>query len=265
MKILQYTCALILSVSFLACSSDDDATENLSNQKGNVVLKYDNSVAGQDFIFSTQYSKSNNETYTLTNLKYIVSNVRLKTASGVTFTYPESKNAFIIDESDANTAGQVLINLEDVDAGDYTEITFGIGIDQDRFAKGADGQGAFLDLASEEGMLWSWATGYKFVRFDGSYSTSTVNNDALNIHMGSVGTTIDNYKEVTLTFPNTIKVRSDKTPQVHIVADISKVFDGATPAHFSDGYNQVHTDEAKTNVIATNIQGMFSVHHVHND
>ena len=159
----------------------------------------------------------------------------------------------------------ILVNLEDIDAADYAEITFGIGIDQSRFILGAEGQGEFLTLAQEEGMMWSWATGYKFVRFDGTFSTSTITDEALNIHMGSVGTTLDNYREVTLTFPNTVRVRDNKSPEIHIVADISKIFDGETSVNFSDGYNQVHTNETTTPIIANNIQSMFMVHHVHND
>ena len=141
-------------------------------------------------------------------------------------------------------------------------VTFGVGIDQERFALGADGQGDFLDYASDEGMMWSWATGYRFIRLDGTYSTTSITDDALNIHMGSVGTSLDNYREVTLPLPNTILVRENKTPQIHIKADILKIFDGI---NIADGYNQVHTDATTTPVIAGNIQSMFSIHHVHNE
>ena len=80
--------------------------------------------------------------------------------------------------------------------------------------------------------------------------------------MGSVGTSLDNYKEVTLPLPNTVLVRDNKTPQIHIKADILKIFDGI---NIADGYNQVHTDANTTPVIASNIQSMFSIHHVHNE
>ncbi|NRB58632.1 MAG: hypothetical protein HRU50_01670 [Winogradskyella sp.] len=265
MKILKYTIALLMCATLLNCSNDDDHSEDLTGQKGDVVLKFDNAVGDQDFIFGTTYNKSNNESFVLNNLKYIISNVRVTDTDGNTYTYPTELNAFIIDEADGNNAGEILVNLEDIDAADYAEITFGIGIDQSRFILGAEGQGEFLTLAQEEGMMWSWATGYKFVRFDGTFSTSTITDEALNIHMGSVGTTLDNYREVTLTFPNTVRVRDNKSPEIHIVADISKIFDGETSVNFSDGYNQVHTNETTTPIIANNIQSMFMVHHVHND
>lgn len=266
MKLLKYTFALLACAIMTNCSSDDDNnTGDLTGQTGELVLKFDNSIGDQDFIFGTTYSKSNNETYQLSTLKYIISNVRVKDNEGKTFAYPTDNNVFIVNEANGNNAGEIYITLNNVDAANYTEITFGIGIDQNRFGLGAEGQGDFLDLASEEGMMWSWATGYRFVRLDGTFSTSTVTDEPLAIHMGSVGTSLDNYKEVTLTFPNTVLVRENKTPEVHIVADISKVFDGVTSVNFEDGYDQVHTDANETPVIATNVQSMFQIHHVHND
>lgn len=266
MKLYKYAFALMICAIITSCSKDnDDNGEDLTGQKGNLLLKFDNAVGDQDFIFNTSYNKSNNESYKLSTLKYIISNVRVKDNNGNTYTYPTESNIFIVNEADANNAGEIYITLGDVDAADYTEITFGLGVDQERFALGADGQGDFLDLASDEGMMWSWATGYRFVRFDGTYSTATLTDEPLNIHMGSVGTSLDNYREVTLTFPNTVRVRDNKSPEVHIKADIAKVFDGATSVNFTDGYNQVHTDATTTPIIASNVQTMFMVHHVHND
>ena len=265
MKLLKYTFALLVCAFLTNCSSDDDNTEDLTGQTGSVVLKFDNAVGDQDFIFGTTYNKSNNESFQLSTLKYIISNVRIKDSEGNTFTYPVEDNVFIINEEDGNNAGEIWVVLDNVDAADYTEITFGVGIDQERFALGAEGQGEFLDLASDEGMLWSWATGYRFVRLDGTFSSDTFTDEPLNVHMGSVGTTLDNYREVTLGFPNTILVRDDKTPQIHMVADISRVFDGTTSVNLSEGYNQVHTSDVTTPVIANNMQSMFTVHHVHND
>jgi len=83
--------------------------------------------------------------------------------------------------------------------------------------------------------------------------------------MGSVGSALDNYREVNLTLPNTIRVRETMQPEIHIKADISQAFDGLTSVNFMDGYDQVHTDAEETPVIANNVMGMFEVHHVHNN
>jgi hypothetical protein len=267
MKLLKYTFALLACAIFTACSSDDDNNqpEDLTGQTGVITLKYDNGVGDQDFIFGTTYNKSNSESFKLETLKYMISNVRFTDSNGNIFEYPTEDNVFIINELDGNNAGEIFVTLEGVDAADYVSVTFGVGIDQDRFALGAAGQGTFLDYATDQGMMWSWASGYKFIRLDGTYSTSAVSDQPLAVHMGSVGTALDNYKEVTLSFPNTVLVRADKTPEVHIKADIAKVFDGTTTANFADGYDQVHTDVNETPIIATNIATMFEGQHVHND
>lgn len=264
MKILKLSFALLLCAIISSCSSDDSG-EDLTGQTGELIIKFDNGVGDQDFIFGTTYTKSNNESYQLETLKYLISNITLTDNEGNVYTYPYNDNIFIISEANANNAGEIYVTLNDVDAADYTEISFGIGIDQDRFALGADGQGDFLTTAEEEGMLWSWATGYRFTRLDGTYSSDIATDEALNIHMGSVGTAIDNYREVTLALPNTVLVREDSSPQIHIVADIALLFDGNTSVSFDEGYSQVHVDETTTGVIANNAMEMFSVHHIHND
>jgi len=252
MKLLKYTLPLLLSVLTISCSdSEDDNIVDLADQTGEIILKFDNGVGDSDFIFGTTYEKSNNESFQLSNLKYIISNVRLTDSEGNVFMYPTEENVFIIDESDANTAGEVWLSLEGIDAADYVSVTFGLGIDQERFALGADGQADFLAEAQEEGMFWAWASGYV--------------DEPLNIHMGSVGTSLDNYKEVTLELPNSLLVREDATPEIHIKADLAKVWDGVTIANFVDGYDQVHTDVDETPIIAANVIEMFEVHHVHND
>ena len=268
MKILKYLLPLLLSILTISCSDSDD-TEDLAGETGEIILKFDNGVGDQDFIFGTEYTKSNNESFQLSNLKYIISNVRLTDSEGNVFMYPTEDNVFIIDESDANTAGEVWLSLDGIDAADYVSVTFGVGIDQDRFALGADGQADFLAEAQSEEMFWAWASGYKFVRFDGTYSATSGDkalvDEPLNIHMGSIGTSLDNYKEVTLELPNSLLVREDATPEIHIKADLAKVWDGVTIANFVDGYDQVHTDVDETPIIAANVIEMFEVHHVHND
>jgi len=268
MKLLKYT-LLLVSILTISCSDDNtDPIEDLVGQTGEIVLKFDNGVGDTDFIFETEYNKSNDESFQLTNLKYIISNVRFTDNEGNEFTYTEEDNIFIIDESEANDSGEVWLTLGGIDAADYVSVTFGVGVDQERYALGVDGQGDFLALANEKEMMWGWATGYKFVRFDGLYSVSTddtLTEQPLNIHMGSIGTDLDNYKEITLDLPNSLIVREDTSGEIHIKADLEKVWDGIIEANFVDGYDQVHTDIVETPIIATNVVNMFEVHHVHND
>lgn len=253
-------CSIIAS-----CSSDDSTTENLEGQSGPITLKFDNGVGDQDFIFNSNYNKSDGESFKLETLKYIISNVRFTDNNGNTFTPPSNENIFIVDEANGNNAGEIFVSFNDVQAADYTQVTFGLGVDQDRFAQGAAGQGDFLQQAQDAGMFWTWASGYKFMRLDGTFTSGARVNEALNIHMGSVGTSLDNYREVTLDLTNTARVREGSNPEIHLKVDIMKILEGTTTVSFADGYDQVHTDATETPIIADNFMQSFSVDHVHND
>lgn len=268
MKISKIVCAALVYLTVVSCSkSNDDNNKGdggTSESNGSVILKFDNGVGDQDFIFNTTYNKSNDESYQLKDVKYIISNIRLKDKNGTEYMYPKDKNIFIVSEANGNNAGEIKIELDGVDSGSYNEITFGIGVDQERYKLGAKGQGDFLEKAEEEGMTWTWATGYKFTLINGECSYDGNTGENIAIHVGSLGTTVDNYEEVTLALPNSIKVSDGKKPEVHVFANLSKLFDGNKALHFIDGYNEVHTNAEKMNDIMGNITRMFSVSHVHN-
>ena len=268
MKFLKITLAVLASISLFSCSSDDNETEIVEGETGSLKLKFDNGVGDSDFAFETEYTRENGETYTLNNLKYIISNIVLTAADGSTFSYSDNSDTFIVDEASANTAGEIIVTLDGVNAADYTSVTFGLGIDQETYLKGIDGQGDFLLEAEEKGMTWAWAMGYKFIRLDGTFTPAPSEEDDMNnltIHMGSIGPTLDNYQDFSFEFGNSALVREDKTPEIHIKADIAKVFDGTTSLSFANGDNSIQASAEKTPIVASNAGLMFTFDHVHND
>lgn len=269
MKISKILGFALLCFAIVSCSKSNDyngggGDGGTSSSKGTVILKFDNGIGDQDFIFNTSFTKSNNESYQLKDLKYIISNIRLKDKNGNEYSYPKDKNVFIVSEANGNNAGEIKIQLDNVDGGTYSQITFGLGIDQERYKLGADGQGDFLVKAEAEDMLWAWATGYKFTLINGTCSYGDKTDENVAIHIGSLGTTTDIYNEVTLDFPNSIRVADDKKPEVHVFTDVSKLFDGVKTLNFTDGYNEVHTNAKKMEDLMGNLKRMFSISHVHN-
>jgi hypothetical protein len=81
--------------------------------------------------------------------------------------------------------------------------------------------------------------------------------------MGSHGSSLDNYKEITLDLTNSARVRTDLTPEIHVVADLSNVLSGTTTFLLDDAA-QIHVDAVKSPQIATNVNSMFTIDHVHN-
>lgn len=251
---------LSLIITLSSCSSDDDATQELSGEN-NLTIEFDNSVNGDDLLLGTStYTNSNNETLTINRFNYIVSNFVLIDAEGNEYIYSKDDSYFVISEEEAMNE----VILENIPAGDYVAMRFGVGVDQEKYLQGAAGQGDFLQIAEETNMMWSWQAGYKFLNFEGTFTSPTV-TDATNfqIHMGSHGSSLDNYKEVTVELPTAALVSNSLSPILHFAVDANEILDGNTKILLSEKA-VVMIDEVKSPQIAVNATGMFRVDHVHN-
>lgn len=244
-----------LSLFVLSCQKDEEVISGT----GNLEIEFDNAFGSNDLILNTQSNTtSNNEVLKVSKLKYIISNIVLTKEDGTTFTYPKSESYFIIDE-----ATGLVPELENIPAGNYTKIKFGIGVDKTQWELGATGQGDLLTNAEAAGMISNWATGYKLVNFEGTYTSATISTDtSFKIHNGQSGENY-NYTEVTLDLPSKAMVRTDITPEIHVVADVAKIIDGINKIKLSEG--ATITDGSKLPLITANLNEMFSVDHVHND
>ncbi|MDF0716405.1 hypothetical protein PY092_09615 [Muricauda sp. 334s03] len=250
---------LFLFVIVTSCSDDDSSGDDLTGT-GMVKIEFDNSVAGDDLILGSSYTNSQNETLTIDRLNYIVSNFRLTDADGNVYTYPKDQGYFITSEETGNTE----VVLVDVPAGRYTSLTFGIGVDQEKYLLGAEGQGDLLTEAESTNMMWSWQAGYKFLNFEGTFTSATVTDATdFKIHMGSHGSSLDNYKETTLSLGTEALVSDDMTPIVHLVANAGNILDGNNKILLTE-QAVIMVSEEKSPKIATNTSNMFTVDHVHN-
>lgn len=254
---------LALSATFTACSNDDETISGT----GNLAIEFDNSFKGDDLILDTQANTTtSNEVLKISSIKYIISNIVLTKEDGTTFTYPKSESYFIVNEADIATH---ILNLKDVPAANYTKVTFGIGVDKEQWDAGATGQGDFLATAQAAGMMWSWSAGYKFVAFEGTFTSATVTTPVpFKVHTGQTGTDY-NYTTVALDLKTKALVRSTITPQIHIITDLAKILNSTNVIKLSDnnpnGTGANIMGGANLPLITANVATMFSVDHVHND
>lgn len=257
----------VLAVSFFVSCSSSDETVN-TNEKGNVQLYFDHTFNGDKLLLGTSfYTNSNNESLQISRFSYIISNVRLMNDQGETFFYPKNDSYFIID----NNTNEITIDLKNVPAANYTSITFGIGVDQEKFLTGETDQQDFWDLAAQHEMTWAWITGYKFINMEGVFRSNEVEGmPNFSVHVGSHGTALDNYKEVTLQLPNSARVRQNMKPSIHLLVDTNKILDGVNKIKLSENLNPAGTTasimvNADLSVkIFQNATEMFTVDHVHN-
>ena len=126
MKKLFYSLLIAISVSLTSCSDDETLT-------GTLTVEFDNVVGSTNLQLNTAdkpYTNANGETYNVNWLTYYVSNMKLKRADG---TYYEDKvksdgsaGYYLIDEANAESQE---VTLKNIPMGEYTEITFTIGVD----------------------------------------------------------------------------------------------------------------------------------------
>lgn len=261
-KIAAFAAATTL---FISCSDDDTATGFTGS--GEAEVFFDNGVAGNNLLLGVAgMSNSNGESLTINKLNYIVSNFTLIDENGQEYDYPANSSYFVIsEEGQLNT-----VHLEDIPAGNYKKIRFGIGVDQQRYLQGETAQQSFWDLATLYDLTWTWSTGYKFINMEGTFTSSqSPEPKVFQVHQGS-NTATDNYREVTLDLPTTARVREDMTPSIHIIADANVILDGANKISLFQNLNPAGTSAAIMGgenliKIAANTTAMFSVDHVHND
>lgn len=114
-----------------------------------------------------------NDTLTYTTFKYYISNFKLKKSDGTWWTHPESY--FLVDLSDA---ASMTLSIDKIPSGDYTEISYIMGVDSTRNVSGAQ-TGA---LSTTNGMFWSWNSGYIMVKAEGTSPNSGSGN--FTYHLG---------------------------------------------------------------------------------
>ncbi|MES2419063.1 MAG: MbnP family protein [Bacteroidota bacterium] len=246
----------ILSLAlFTSCKKEEVAPQ--IEEKGSFSVEFENQVNGTPLILNTQsYTNANGDSFTVSVFKYYVSNLELTRTDGSVYRLPESY--ILVDAANPST----LINtLSTVPVGDYTKLSFIIGIDKERNVAGA--QTGALDPAL--GMFWTWNSGYIFLKMEGASPQSTAVNHSLTFHIGGFAEPNNTIKtfSVDLNPANPLRIRTDKNPQLHFKVNVAALFSGKQNISFANlnftmgGANSV--------LVAENyVSGLFKLDHIHN-
>ncbi len=260
---------IFLSTLFLAsaCVRHGHDLEPDQTKKGKLELKFDNVAGATNFALSTNYTNAVGETFKVDVFKYYISNLKLKTETGMVYTVPQDESYFLIDESNI-TSQKIQIQIPE---GNYSEVTFMVGVDSLRNTMDISRRIGVLDTgAGGSGMYWSWNSGYIHFKMEGSSTASTAQNNAFMYHIGGFGGyssgTANNTRLVTLLFGNDrAKVRADHDDSsVHILVDILNVFAGTSNISIATNATVMGTSLSSPAVsIANNYSRMFRFDHVH--
>lgn len=267
MKTSIYALVFAFSMMAFACSEDEKAPVSFDpNEKGSLSVEFDNVVGSKNLQLGGQqnYTNSTGEAFNVTVFDYYISNIVLTDANNKQYVVPQDSSYFLIQESDR--ASQT-IKLKNIPAGDYTSITFTIGIDSLRNTMDIGKRTGALDPA--KGMYWSWNSGYIFLKLEGESSAAPEDaGGKFRYHIGGFGgmkeQTIKNIKVVTCSFGSSkATVRTSISPTVHLLADVLNVFNGSAPLVIAEHPTVMFMPYSVN--IANNYSSMFRVDHIHND
>ncbi|RZL47925.1 MAG: hypothetical protein EOO93_24810 [Pedobacter sp.] len=272
--------SFILIISISACSKNSDPTPAFDETKlAPFSIEFDNIVGDRTFSINNTaslYTNSTGEKFSISMLQYFISNIKVTTADGKNYTVPQDKSYFLISGADKTSR----FTKVEVPEGDYTKVTFTLGVDSLRSTMDLAKRTGVLDPAAGgghggSGMYWGWNAGYIFFKFEGNADaiSNDVNGDPtgkkqFKYHIGGFGgysaPTINNIKTVTidLTSAGIAKVRKDRQSNVHLFVDVMKVFNGKNSFSIAAHPNVMFSDFSKN--IATNLTEMFKHDHTEN-
>lgn len=261
-----------LLLSILVLSSCKKNTGPDPNQTGQLKISFDNRAGSSPISLNgPSYTNAAGESFTVSMLNYYISNIALRNIDGSVYTLPADDSYFLIKESDESTQTLQI----SVPEGDYSEISFLIGVDSLKSTRPVSERTGVLDpTGAAQGMYWTWNSGYIFVKMEGESPQAPLdtnsNNNRIRYHIGGFGgyssPAPNNLRRVTLSFNGTeAEVRNDKpkAPNVHIEADVLKMFSGGAQISFAASPTVMGGPVASS--IADNYRSMFRVDHVHND
>ena len=241
--------AVVLSIS--SCKQKEDPQPVTANS---VKFEFTNQVDGVALELNKNYVTAGGETYKINMYRYYISNIVLTAKDGKTYTEAESYH--LIDQSKPDSRKFTISN---VPVGEYTSVTFMIGVDSFRNTDGA--QSGALDVDND--MFWDWNTGYVMAKMEGISPSSPKPDSTFRFHISGFAGPNKAIVTKTLAFPNNAVVSGSNIPNVHIFGEVQEWFKAPNVISFTTYYDLMMVT-AKTKQIADNYSDMFKVDHVDN-
>ena len=260
---------IVMAISAIAilsaCKKESNAQYN-NNVKAPLSIEFDNIVGSSNLQLNTGiYQNAVGQIFSVTKLKYYISNIQLTNINGEVFTVPQDESYFLIDEAVAGSHKPV-INIPE---GEYTKIDFVLGIDSLRNTMDVSQRIGVLDVSGAAAeMYWTWNSGYIFFKLEGTSPVISSMGGIFQYHVGGFGgystPTINNLKKfsIDLTARGIPKVVTGRTPNVHLFVDVMRAISGSTNYDFNIT-NMIHSPAAAV-AIRNNYSNMFTHDHTEN-
>lgn len=189
---------------------------------------------------SMNYRNTSGNTYSITLMKYLVSNFTLIKNDNSEQTFNNYKLVNGLDSSTWN------LTLDSVANGSYKAIRFYLGVDSvHNHTIMNEG-----DLNPSNGMVWTWSTGYIFFKHEGAYKNDTGSTQTLLYHFGTDAAL------VTVDIPVTqFNIKGD-SKTLYLGLDLNDLYAAPNAIDFTN--NNTHQSmEARDKTWLANLKGNF--------
>lgn len=231
MKKLNLFIAIAFSLLLFSCTDEEVQPESAT-----IELNFNNEVDGSALVLNQNYVNANGDTYSVESLKYYISNVILTNTDSSTYTVP---NSYYLIDNISET-----VTIANVPTGSYSKITMSIGVDNTANLSTAQTG----DLDPNNNMAWSWDTGYKFLLFEGRYTSKNKTEGTFTFHVGKNA----NYK--ILNFDKNLTLANASTTSIDFFANVQEIFTNPTSIDL-ETTNVSHGENGAT--IANNYSNNF--------
>jgi hypothetical protein len=163
-----------MALFFGACKKNTKTPDATS---GNLTIQFNTVAQGKPVEYGVfKYTNEAGNLYSISLLKYFITNVVLIKDD---LTEVKLNNYDLMDAF--NTSAFSTVVASDVPYANYTKLKFYLGVDPTRNHTGAqDG-----DLDPIHNMIWTWSTGYLFLKHEGKFINSSNDTVDIQYHLGT--------------------------------------------------------------------------------
>lgn len=210
---------VLLPVIFFLASyiSIPDTVSQASNQtNATIKISFINTINNLPVILdSGNYTNCWNENFTISVLKYYISNIQLQTADKKII---KEKNSYhLINEEDSASQSFSFF----VSPGKYNTLSFLIGVDSIKNVSGA--QTDALDPLND--MFWTWNSGYVMFKLEGNSTSAAVVKNKIEYHVGGFAGANNVLRRVDLNLDgNVVLINKNSTIEIIVRTDLSKIW-----------------------------------------
>lgn len=247
MKKVLLLSVLALTLLIYACGPDEPESTTTS-----LTLSFEGAYGDDDFVFFKYYDYQNGDSVYINVARFFVSEITLLKGSEEVKIQDVAVLDFVNNHLEEGGIGETIV-IENVDAGEYTGIRFGLGVDSvSNHTIPADYEaGHPLANASE---YWDWRETYIFGKFEGRLKTDSIVSYAY--HPG----TDELYRSPS--FSKTFTLTADMPQTLNFTVDFEKLFNQNSNKIDIANNSISHTGQADlwlATLIVDNLESAFEI------